>query len=345
MSSFIHNKLLGLFVKTNGVLSKPLFGGIGHVFMLHRVNLKQERERYPINKNLIITPDYLENRIVYLKQNNYDFISLDQLYEILIEAKKPKKKFVCITLDDGYRDNMTHGLPVFEKYNIPITIYVTNSFPNQTASFWWYWLEEYILNNNSLIYKDDNLTFSNLTEKKTIYNILRNKIKNLSKHERDEFILNNLSKDSKEIQNEREYLALSWNDLKELQKHTLVNIGAHTINHLSLANISIDEMKKEILNSKTELEDKLNIKINHFSYPYGSADDINREVVEFVKECGFITSTINHPGNIFLKSKNKSLLLPRYPLGDNVTDEQFSHYLNGIKHFAVNKTNKTCKFN
>jgi peptidoglycan/xylan/chitin deacetylase (PgdA/CDA1 family) len=334
--SFIHRKSLGFFVKTNGLFSKTLFGGIGHVFMLHRINTNQEREEYIFNKDLIITPEFLEAKFIFLKRNNYDFISLDKLYSILLTNKRPKRKFICFTFDDGYKDNLDVGLPLFEKYNIPLAIYVANSFPNRTANLWWYWLEELILANEFVKFENQTYNTINVSEKSSTYNLLRTKIKNLTNNERTALSQNLFDKSTISIQNELDKLALSWSELNDLQKHPLVTIGAHTLNHLSLANIPIDDMKEEIRNGKLEMEDKLNHHIHHFAYPYGGLADVNMAVVDFVSSLNFKTATLNHPGNIFRNSRNNTYMLPRYPLGNNTTQEQFNNYLNGIKHFSVN---------
>jgi Holliday junction resolvasome RuvABC DNA-binding subunit len=108
------------------------------------------------------------------------------------------------------------------------------------------------------------------------------------------------------------------------------------MHHLSLAHQTNEEMMFEVKQSITELEDKLEIKIEHFAYPYGSLKDANQREFEFLKKLGFRTATLNHAGNVFLSSKNSSEKLPRYPLGNNATAEIITYYLNGIRHFAVN---------
>ena len=150
---FIHDKTLGLFVKTNGLLSDRIFSGIGVSLVLHRVLPPALRDQYTINRGLAITPDYLEQVIRYLQQKNCRFVSLDELCQVLESGQKPKQKLICLTIDDGYRDNMEYGMPVFRKYNVPFTIYVTNCFPEHTALLWWYWLEAHIEQHRHLIFE------------------------------------------------------------------------------------------------------------------------------------------------------------------------------------------------
>lgn len=244
--NFIHNKTLGLFVKTNGVLSKKLFGGIGHIFMLHRVLPEKLRNQYTFNQSLAITPEFLESIILYLKKKNYQFVSLDTLYETIKSGKKPKSKFICITLDDGYKDNLTYGYPVFEKHKVPFTIYATNCFPNYTANLYWYWLEEKIMQNDKLIFEDISFNLNSDKEKNLAYQKISGILKNADNSKRTKYITNFLKKDTISIAEEIKKIALSWDELKQLNSTELANIGAHTMNHLSLAHLNKTEMKKEI---------------------------------------------------------------------------------------------------
>ena len=40
-----------------------------------------------------------------------------------------RRRFVCLTFDDGYRDNLRYALPILKKYDAPFTIYIPTSFP------------------------------------------------------------------------------------------------------------------------------------------------------------------------------------------------------------------------
>ena len=82
--------------------------------------------------------------ILYFKKLDYEIISLDQLYERLLH-NSIEKPFVCFTFDDGYVDNYEIAYPVLKKHNIPFAIYVTTSFPDNTAILWWYILEDLVL--------------------------------------------------------------------------------------------------------------------------------------------------------------------------------------------------------
>lgn len=340
---FLKDKTLGFFIKTGGIFSQYLFGGKVHIFMLHRVLPENLRTEYHYNRDLAITPDKLEAYIIRLKKEKYQFISLDELYELIRNNRWRKKKYICFTLDDGYRDNITYGLPIFEKHQVPFAIYVTNCFPNGTAHLWWYWLEKKIKENNEVSYDNRVFETKNEIQKLSVYNILSSEIRKFNIEQRNNLLKTFFNKSDTEIRSESYELSLNWGELREIINHPLITIGAHTLNHYALSRLEHNEMEDEIISGKSEMESKLGIKIEHFAYPYGSLKDANNREFDCVKKLGFKTAVLNHPGNIFNSSKNATEKLPRYPLGNNTSRERFEQYLNGIQHFSTNHWNKIPK--
>jgi len=95
---------------------------IGEVWELHRVtNIHADTELQRIYE---ITPTRLESLIVGYTEKGYQFISMNQVRKIISGEEKLAKKFVAITLDDGYRDNFEVAYPIFKKFNIPFCIYL-----------------------------------------------------------------------------------------------------------------------------------------------------------------------------------------------------------------------------
>ena len=67
-----------------------------------------------------------------------------------------------------------------------------------------------------------------------------------------------------------------------------MEIGAHTLSHVRLAELSSEEAEREVIESKVGLEEMFGIPVNHFSYPYGSVDD---GTVALAEKAGFQTAT------------------------------------------------------
>ena len=98
---------------------------LGVIFMLHRV--VENRSMEPEKRELEITMGFLEETVLSYREQGYYFVSMDQLCDIL-DGKEKNKPFVCITFDDGYRDNFTEALPVFKRLEVPFAVYVTTGF-------------------------------------------------------------------------------------------------------------------------------------------------------------------------------------------------------------------------
>jgi peptidoglycan/xylan/chitin deacetylase (PgdA/CDA1 family) len=61
---------------------------------------------------------------------------------------------------------------------------------------------------------------------------------------------------------------MSWRDLATIAGEG-VSIGAHTVTHPSLPALPAVEIDRELLESKVELEERLQVTVPTFSYPYG----------------------------------------------------------------------------
>lgn len=108
---------------------------LGRILMLHRV--VKQRSDNPKQRELEVTPQFLEQTINEYREHGYHFVSIDQVYEI-VTGKDKGKPFVCLTFDDGYQDNYTLAYPLLKRLNVPFAIYVTTGFIDNRLSMWWY---------------------------------------------------------------------------------------------------------------------------------------------------------------------------------------------------------------
>jgi peptidoglycan/xylan/chitin deacetylase (PgdA/CDA1 family) len=52
---------------------------------------------------------------------------------------------IAITFDDGYADNVLEGQPLFERFGIPVTIFLATGFVNSDRELWWDELERAVI--------------------------------------------------------------------------------------------------------------------------------------------------------------------------------------------------------
>lgn len=342
MNKFIKNqarKVLSApyLVPVSGLFS-PIYSGIGTILMFHRVVSNQEEL---VCEDLEITTDYLERIINYFLENNYEIVSLDKLHETLLNKIKSDKKFVVFTFDDGYIDNYTLAYPIFKKYNIPFTIYVTTSFPDKTAVLWWYSLKDLVKNNRivNFIYngKEYLFTTETLEEKKEVYLEIRKLI--LSEENLDLTKLTDhiFKKNGIDIKKYSQKLTMDWTHIKELSTDDIVTIGAHTTNHYNLKKLDAERVVKEIKDSKDKLEMVIGKKVQHFAFPFGSRNEAGSREVELVEDLGFKTVTTTRCGNVFLEHHQFTNFLPRISVSPYTESPYIELYINGFIPAIRNK--------
>ena len=255
-------KVLGKIKRKIHNLSLP---ELGVVLMLHRV--VDSRSRIAANRDLEITADFLEKTILEYRQKGYTFVNLDEVADI-IEKGNTKHKFVCFTFDDGYRDNYEIAYPIFKKYNIPFTIYVTTDFYEQKALLWWYVLEDLCVTDEEF-----------LTYREKIFNLKTAEIESAFKEwfpGRNYSFADTVNK-----------MSLTVAQIRELSDSGLCCIGSHTVTHPRLDKLTPEEQRYEISTSKNKLEAVVGKQVEHFAFPYGC---YNAATVPIVAECGYKTA-------------------------------------------------------
>lgn len=298
---------------------KPIqnyYSGIATIFMLHRVG-ENDPNKLPANENMKVSPAFLDSFIELLLEQGYEIISLEQLYDILL-AKKSVTNKVVFTFDDGYKDNLTLALPIFEKYNIPFTVYVTTSFPDRIAILWWYALEDILLNHETIELSDGSLyQCGDLIEKQKVFLTIRDKILKLNQANLVSLLEDMFSSYKVDWYAYTDNLALSWEEVITLANHDLVTIAGHTVNHYAFNQLTADQINHEVLRANEKLESKINKKIEHFAYPFGSANEVGENEYKTVKNIKLKTSTTTRRGNIHLQHATCLYALPRVMLTEN----------------------------
>lgn len=115
---------------------------------------------------------------------------------------------------------------------------------------------------------------------------------------------------------------LTWPQIEEMKASGISVFGAHTVHHLALAYLSAASVKREIADSKKDLEDHLGQTVNWLAYPYGSVND---QVAQITKETGYIGAFGTNFGSF--QSKDKIFTLPRIKIGGGNSVASFASLL------------------
>jgi peptidoglycan/xylan/chitin deacetylase (PgdA/CDA1 family) len=311
MATELIQKIITTFIR-------PFYKGIGHILMFHRICDDAGRIRVPGAANIEYPPAKFASLLDQLQNAGYRFISLNELSGILLTPRKVPE-FIVITFDDGYSDNFTTAYPILKERNIPFSIYVTTSFPDEKAVIWWYILEDMINQNRVIEFgfkgKEYRFDTSNPQGKEHFGSTVRMLMKSSSMEDLIALVQKVIIDQGIDpLQKVRE-LSLTWDQLNILSKEPLATIGAHTMNHLLLKELPIEIAKEEIYSGRSRLEEKLGVKVHHFAYPFGGKAAAGFREFQLVREAGFKSATTTRPANIFPEHKAHMECLPRLDMG------------------------------
>lgn len=124
------------------------------------------------------------------------FISLDQAVDLVARQAAITTPLFTVTFDDGLETSCTNAWPVFERMNIPFSVFIITSFAGTNGY-------------------------------------------------------------------------MGWPDIERMAKSPVVTFGSHTVNHRNLAQLSADEVRFELSESKTRIESAIGKACDHFCCPWG----------------------------------------------------------------------------
>jgi peptidoglycan/xylan/chitin deacetylase (PgdA/CDA1 family) len=309
------------------IISYP-WKGSGAILMYHRV-LPDELLKEDLNIGMAVTTSEFEKQIKILK-SKYKIVSIDEFNK---NIKNKKSNFmVVITFDDGYKDNLIYALPILEKYQIPATIYITTRFLDNDTWMWWYELKKEILKKSELNFKFKNFKYNfilkNYKEKKVTFEKIRKLFLSLKIDE--QIKLMELITGTKERKSYSD-ICLSKEDLIVLDKNPLITIGSHSHTHLNLSILDKENLLYEINKASEKLENLLNHKIKHFSYPYGQKEQVSVRESNLLADLNFNTAVTTQ---VFPLRNCSSFLLPRIYVGTNTCDKTLINHLSGFYNLA-----------
>jgi peptidoglycan/xylan/chitin deacetylase (PgdA/CDA1 family) len=292
----------------------------GGIIVFHRVGDSNGKNRLPEIQASEITPHYLENLVLHLRKSGFTFVSLDTLHQCLT-GKNSVSRPISLTFDDGYKDVLTHVYPILKRRRVPFTVYITTRFVDGSLPPWRHLLEESIAATDRYVIDIGERTISRKCstphQKLATYKHILSQAEKLPSNDLSQFLSSVC--DIHSNQNIEPTLGsyLAWDEVRILAGDPLVTIGAHTVNHPRLSNCLEEEVLREMVESKRNIEEKIGRSVKHFCYPYGTQHDIGSREFRLAKEAGFLTATTSRQAALSSDhcSSDGSLLtqLPRIP--------------------------------
>lgn len=295
-------------------LVRPWAAGVGVILMLHRVTAAPAKP-LAINDHLSISPDFLDALISDMKRNGYVFVSLDEALDRLGKGGKGPR-FATVTADDAYRDNLLEALPILEKHEAPITIYVAPGLIDGTVDLWWDVLEDIVTTSDRIevdtgqgrLALDCSTRPAKLQTSARLHQIFTRDVP----EERQAEIVRGLALAAGlDYSAPRRETLMSWDEVRAAARHPLVTIGAHTIHHYNLRRLDQDAAQREIVDAARTLGLHLGETPRHMAYPYGYESAVGPREVGLAGEAGYLSAVTTRHGVLHREHAKHLQALPR----------------------------------
>lgn len=283
------------------------------VLSLHRISPERNTFWNPIH------PTTFEKLLVYVKKH-YTIIGFEELEEtVLDQLTKPP---LVLSFDDGYYDFYEYALPILTKHKLISNHNMVNACANQKMTIWTERLNilfdlakeksvsievEFEDDKFSLASFGDNwMAFYLATFKKLLETPLTKRLQVI------DFLEEELSIDTSRRM-------MTWEEILDCQNNG-TEIGCHTYNHDSLGTLGNREsLQFEIIQSKNEIETKLNKPVSVLALPNGQTGTDANAVI---KEAQFkYVLHVNDRLNDFPLSSTNNSSIPINRI--NLVDEPF----------------------
>jgi len=309
---------------------RPLVGGVGSILTMHHVRPRRPDAFQP-NRLLEITPKFLEGLLKRLARARIDVISLDEMHQRFI-SEDFKRRFVCITFDDGYKDVKEFAYPLLRKYKLPFAMYIPTSFPDRLGEMWWLALEAVIAQNSRIGMvingKDQFFECGSVGEKRELYEAVYGYIRSMkTEDELRKFVRDLCATYRVDIAAFCRDLCMDWQELADMAADPLVTIGAHTVNHVMLRKSGDAAVRSEMTNSAAVIEAALGTRPAHFSYPVGDRTSAGPREFAIAAQAGFKTAVTTRPGVLFPEHRAHLMALPRISLNGEYQQPRYAKVL------------------
>src|SRR5580700_3076638 len=291
----------------------------------------------------LVRPEVFRQQLQFLK-SHYHIVHPDH-FRAWVEQDKPEHdkreqgkqlppRSVLITCDDGLLNTLTDMLPILQSEGVPCLFLVTAASCSDHPGMLWY-EELYQLMRAKPLGPDQQLppdeaepSPSSPSFQAQWWSTVR-KASRLDAKTRTAWMnkVRDHCGNTRALRSEKRWRLLNIAELKQLAGAGM-SIGAHTLTHPVLSVCSEEEARREIQESKINMERALGTQVWAFAYPFGNPYTMGDRELRLAREAGFACAFLNveqwgsDPFNAFT--------IPRTHVTSDTTLPEFAAHLSGL---------------
>lgn len=215
-------------------------GGVNAVRFRYRHGLRiLMYHRFPGDKAVL--EKQLARQCFHLKEN-YQVLSLTEASRYLVDRAPFPLNAVVLTVDDGHRDFYTGAYPLFERYGLPVTVYLTTDYLDGRC-WLWFDLIDFLMENTTLprieLPVAGELTFGTQADREASAETCKQACLRMTHQERIKLIqeLPGLLRVDLPALLPEKWAPVTWPEVREMASHR-IEFGAHTRSHPILSKLA-----------------------------------------------------------------------------------------------------------
>ena len=293
--------------------------------------------------NTLISIDAFRSQLRLLK-SKYNVISPHLFREWLRGRKSLPERAVLLTCDDGLLNNLTVMTALLQKEDLQCLFFLTGSSVADKPAMLWY-IELYLMMREAR--KSAPVDWRGIRvpklpadqeTRRAQWLQLTDGLSELDAVRRAEFLGEavqwwGLDREWQKAYLHHPLLRQRFQLLDGAQQRQLVEagmtVGAHTLSHPVLSRQSDQFARREIAESKQDLENATGRSVWAMAYPYGNPAAVGDREFRFAKEAGYSCAFMNVPGDLASAGK---FCLPRVHVTADMSWGQFEANVSGFHH-------------
>jgi peptidoglycan/xylan/chitin deacetylase (PgdA/CDA1 family)/predicted phosphodiesterase len=279
-----------------------------------------------------IDPRYSVPKAVFERQMAFLFqhrhvLPLSELLRRLDRSDPIAPGSVVITFDDGYRSTLEIAAPVLRHFGLPAIAYLPTSYiTHRKAQFIDELYAAFRFRTRSALRLDGHeylaVELDDPMKARRTYLELELLLSRSSRDTREQLLVEIVEQLEPECRPPR--LTLDWQEVAHLRRTTpTLEIGAHTRDHVDLATCDFETALEQTAGSVRDVRDELGIVPEHFSFPFGRANDRARSAVA---RAGLKSAAMTEPAAL-VRAETHRLALPRLSAPRDMS--LFAYYTSG----------------
>jgi peptidoglycan/xylan/chitin deacetylase (PgdA/CDA1 family) len=260
--------------------------------------------------------------------SRYRVRPLEDAVSAVLGAHALEESTVCITFDDGYRNNLTLAAPILKEFGYPATFFVTTSYIEGSAVPWWFALRQAISSTRVpelLIPRLPPIPVRTWAEKRAAVLMIEERVKSLPQAARDRGVSALL--ETAGAGPSCPHAMMSVDDVQSLVRMGF-SVGPHTAHHVALGAETPAVAEREARESIEKVAVWSGRRPLVFSYPYGRPEDIPDRVVAVLRTAG-CTGAVTTSGGLNRRGDHP-FRLRRLTITGNHRREAFETLVSGL---------------